>query len=98
MTTYVWRDGEVVEKNEAFRRSGAGVYVISDTLGSTLWHPATGKYTDSKSRFRQMTREAGCVEVGTDPSFNRPRREPIRLSKEERARDIKRTIDQLRSR
>ncbi len=97
MTTYVWRDGEVVEKNEAFCRSGSGVYVISDNM-ETLWHPATGKYTSSKSRFRQMTREAGCVEVGTDSSFNRPRREPIRLSKEERARDIKRTIDQLRSR
>ena len=96
MTTYVWRDGEIVEKNEAFRRSGSGVYVISDNMES-LWHPATGKYTSSKSRFRQMTREAGCVEVGTDSSLHR-KRESIRLTKEERSRDIKRAIEQLRSR
>ena len=96
MTTYIWRDGEIIEKNEAFRKQGHGVYVISDNMES-LWHPATGKYTSSKSRFRQMTREAGCVEVGTDSSLYR-KREPVRLTKEERSRDIKRAIEQLRSR
>lgn len=43
--------------------------IISDDLKSGvngLWHPATGARTDSKSHFRRMTRDTGCVEVGDD--------------------------------
>ena len=94
MTTYVWRDGEVVEKSSAQVRRAT--HIISDTMNET-WHPATGKHVSSKSRFRQMTKDAGCIEVGNDPSLYRKRQE-IRLSKDERSRHIKRAIDQLRSR
>lgn len=38
--------------------------VASDCLGENLKHPLTGKYTDSKSKFRQMTRENGGIEIG----------------------------------
>jgi hypothetical protein len=85
----------VVEKSSAQVRERAG-YIISDTMENT-WHPATGKYVSSKSRFRQMTRDAGCTEVGNDSSLYRKRQE-MRLSSDERSRDIKRAIDQLRSR
>lgn len=64
MTTYVFRNGRVVKKTGA-ERIGA-FYVHSDNLGSVLLHPVTGKRTDSKSRFRQMTRDTGHIEVGTE--------------------------------
>lgn len=41
--------------------------IITDSLPpGGLWHPATGKYVDSKSRFREFTKAAGCVEVGNE--------------------------------
>lgn len=44
-------------------------YVVSDNLPggvNGLFHHGVGKRTDSKSGFRRMTREAGCVEVGNE--------------------------------
>lgn len=65
MTTYVFRNGRVVQKSRA-KAMSAGFYVMSDNLGGMLLHPVTGKRTDSKSHFRQMTRDTGHVEVGTE--------------------------------
>jgi len=66
MTTYVFDKqlGKVVEKrgdNFTFQH-----YLISDSLSDRLLHPVTGKYHDSKSRFRQDTKAAGCEEVGNE--------------------------------
>lgn len=44
---------------------GKGPNVISDYLPE-LRHPSTGKIMDSKSQFRAVTREKGCVEVGNE--------------------------------
>lgn len=96
MTTFVLRNGALVEKHLAPLSTSGPQRHISDTMGLT-WHPATGKHLDSKSAFRRMTRDSGCREVGNDVPA-RPTRAPIRLSKQERARDIKRAIDTLRSR
>ncbi len=65
MTTYVFRNGRVVQKARSKAMSG-GFHVISDSLGGMLLHPVTGKHTDSKSTFRQMTRDTGHIEVGTE--------------------------------
>lgn len=65
MTTYVFRNGKVVQKSRA-KALNAGFYVMSDNLGGMLLHPVTGKHTDSKSSFRQMTRDTGHIEVGTE--------------------------------
>ena len=69
---YVYRDGKMVPKAEA-----APVYLaprsISDGMDG-LRHPVTGAIIDSKSRFRQITKDAGCVEVGND--VQRPQRKP----------------------
>ncbi len=97
MTTYVYRDGEVIAKSSQRVKARSGYYIISDTMPESIWHPAANKYTSSKSGFRQMTKDAGCVEVGNDSSLYRARQQ-IRLSKDERARDIKRAIDQLKGR
>ena len=67
--------------------------VISDNM-NMLKHHGTGKFTDSKRAFSRMTKDAGLVEYGTD--MPKPRN-PIRLSKEERVRDIKNAIEYLES-
>lgn len=47
-------------------------HVISDYLPDLLLHPSTGKRTDSKSLFRRMTRDTGCIEVGDQaPTANK---------------------------
>lgn len=62
---YTWRDGEFVELVD--RPVEARTQIITDSLPpGGLWHPATGKYVDSKSKFRQFTKAAGCVEVGNE--------------------------------
>lgn len=52
--------------------------VISDTLPDQLEHMgySDGRRTDSKSRFRQWTREAGLVEKGNDREGPRPVKAP----------------------
>jgi hypothetical protein len=74
------------------RLPNAAPYVISDTMDHT-WHPVTGQMIDSKAKFRQITRSAGCDEVGNDRF---PERTPERVSKP--GEDIKRAIEELRGR
>lgn len=68
--TLVWdrERGDLVPASEfyASRPVPRTASIISDSLGAPTWHPATGARTDSKSQFRRMTRDAGCVEVGND--------------------------------
>lgn len=40
-------------------------FVHADGMNKT-WHPANGKHYESKSEFRRVTREHGCVEMGND--------------------------------
>jgi len=66
LTTYVLRNGKLVEKSRAPPKSGA--FVVSDYLGAQLEHHgySDGRRTDSKSTFRRWTKEAGLVEKGND--------------------------------
>lgn len=44
-------------------------HVVSDSLPggvNGLFHHGLAKRTDSKSHFRRMTRDSGCVEVGNE--------------------------------
>ena len=59
--TYVWRDGEFVEITPPKARKLH--FIQEDTMGA-LRHPATGEMIDSKSKFRQATKNSGCVELG----------------------------------
>ena len=69
---FIWRDDKFIEIGE--RPVEARTQIITDSLPpGGLWHPATGKYVDSKSKFRQFTKAAGCVEVGNE--VQRDRRE-----------------------
>lgn len=44
-------------------------YVVSDSLPggvNGLFHHGAAKRTDSKSGFRKMTKDSGCIEVGNE--------------------------------
>lgn len=72
--TYVMRGGRLVRKRLAPPlETPHRVHVIGDVM-EPVKHMGTGAVLDSKSRFRQHTRDSGCVEVGTDPAGARPRR------------------------
>ena len=76
---WVWRDGKMVLKEQASHRMG--IYVIRDTIDET-WHPSDGKYYTSKSKFRQVTKAHGGIEVGnekqvTRQTWNRVTREDV---------------------
>ena len=95
MTTYVYRNGELVEKDKAPLREGG--YVISDEMTETR-HMADGRYYTSKKKFRQATRAAGCIEVGNETATMLKSREPIKLDPRKRREDIHRAIYELRNR
>lgn len=62
---YTWCDGDFIELVD--KPAEVKTQIITDSLPpGGLWHPATGTYVDSKSRFRQYTKAAGCVEVGNE--------------------------------
>ena len=74
MTTYVYRpDHELADDNGMVAKQFAGEryvassapQVISDHMDQT-WHPCDVKQYDSKSKFRQVTRAHGGIEMGTE--------------------------------
>lgn len=90
-TTYVLRDGELVEKHLAeplHEAHGAGPYVISDSM-NPIRSMADGRVHDSKSRYLQGVRDAGCRVVGND------RLDRTITSAPRAGADIKRAIQQL---
>jgi hypothetical protein len=84
MPTYVMRDGNLVEKNRDSWTDAP--QVISDTMEPTR-HMADGRMYTSKRKFRQATKDAGCVELGNEaPIMKRP----VPLDRQKRREDIKR--------
>lgn len=93
MTTYVYRNGQLVDKRLAPPRDvGRAPSVISDTM-SAMRHPITQKLMDSKSGFRAVTRAHGCVEVGTE--MQRDTRRMDGFDTNARKSDIARAISEL---
>lgn len=89
-STWVLRNGELVDKQtaEPLHAPSASHYVISDTMDGAT-HPCTGKMMDSKSAFRRVTREHGCVEVGNEHASPGQRHE---VSRGEIARELSRAF------
>ena len=82
MTTLVLRNGKFVDKAKADPLpSDPAFYVISDTMVA-IKHHGTGQITDSKAKFRRMTRASGCIEIGNEAP--KPR-QPIKLDRRQRA-------------
>jgi hypothetical protein len=96
MTTYVLRNGRLVEKNLA-QQLGELHYVISDEMPETR-HMADNKYYTSKAKFRAATRAHGCIEVGNETATLLKPRKPAELDRRKRADDIRRSIYELRNR
>lgn len=98
MTTYVFRDGKLVDKSTAAPREGnSAAYVITDEMAPTK-HMADGKEYTSKAKFRQATRAHGCVEVGNETSTLLKPRAPVVLDRRQRRDAIRQAIYQLRNR
>ena len=97
MTTYVYRNGELVEKSLAVpkHQSGSATHVIRDEMEPTK-HMADGQMYTSKAKFREATRAAGCVEVGNETATLLKPRQRVELSREQRRNEIRRAISQLR--
>jgi hypothetical protein len=92
-TTYVLRNGELVEKHlaEPLHRGDPTIHVIRDQM-DPVRNMADGRMYDSKSVYRRAVHSAGCRIVGNDKvtpsSAPLPRAGP----------DIRRAIAQLSSR
>lgn len=88
---FQWRDGEFVELG--VQPVEATTQIITDSLPpGGLLHPATGTYVDSKSRFRQITKAAGCIEIG-----NEVQRDTRQWGVPDLKGDIARTMERQRS-
>lgn len=72
---------------------GTAPNVISDNLSTHLRHMGTGRYLDSKSAFRKEDKAIGATCIGNETVKPRKYIEPPRPGP-----DIKRAIEQLRSR
>ncbi len=67
---YVWHNGTFVDVTDWKPAPRKTPYIIRDTMDA-LQHPATGEMFDSKSRFRDVTKAHGLVEVGNDSQKSR---------------------------
>jgi hypothetical protein len=74
----------------------ARFYVISDTM-DPLRHMANGKHYTSKREFREATKAAGCVEYGSETAHLLKPRVPVKLDRNKRREDIRRTIYDIRN-
>lgn len=99
MPTFVYRNGEIVDKRFAAPKEthGSAAYVISDEMPETR-HMANNKYYTSKAKFRQATRDNNCVEIGTETATLLKPRTPIKLDEGKRRDDIRKAIYDLRNR
>lgn len=101
-STFVIRNGRMVDKRQAAplnMSTDPRVYVIGDVMDPAK-HPGSGKVYDSKARFRADTRAMGFVEAGNDPAIRRDVgiNGRVKVSQADVAQDVKRAIEELRSR
>jgi len=94
--TYVMRNGELVEKHLAapLHASGEAPMIRTDGMDAVR-SMADGKMYDSRSRYYESVKRAGCEIIGNEraPFEKRPQFSPSPVGP-----DIKRAIEQLRSR
>lgn len=62
---YIWHNGEFVDVTDWKRPPSVFPAIHRDGMDAAI-HPATGETLDSKSRFREVTKAHGLVEVGND--------------------------------
>lgn len=100
MPTFVYRNGKIVDKRHAPSKegiNGSASFVISDVMSETR-HMADGKMYTSKAKFRQATRAAGCVEIGSETATMLAPRKPVVLDQGRRREAIQQAIYELKRR
>ncbi len=100
MTTFVYRNGKLVDKNKAGPKNeklGTASYVIRDEMEATR-HMADGNYYTSKTKFRKATRAANCIEVGSETATLLKPRQKVELDRGARREAIQRAVYELRNR
>ena len=95
MTTYVIRNGELVEKEKA-EPLGSTFSYISDHMDPLLHHAAM-RMIDSKSEFRRETKAHGCIEVGDSKNYGEKRLFTPKLDNRQRKEDIQKAVYQLKN-
>ena len=93
MTTYVMRNGRLVQKRHA--PPLRGVAVISDAMDIAQASRHRRNHRQQVGIPRRTPARSGCVEVGTETMREQPRYQPSVL---EIVHDVKRSIAELRSR
>jgi hypothetical protein len=87
------------------RQANQAPSVIPDEMDPT-WHPATGEIMTSKRKFRQMTKDSGCIEVGDQMPYMEKLAEQRKerfergeiTSERELHQDVERAIDEYNRR
>jgi hypothetical protein len=104
--SYVLRGGRLVPKHLAppLEHQARGPqselacpHYISDKIGDGvdgLWHPVTGEWMDSKSKFRAETEARGLTEMGNEPFPERRVQTEAEL-RAEGAKEIAETYDRI---
>jgi hypothetical protein len=104
--SYVLRGGRLVPKHLAppLEHQARGPqselacpHYISDKIGDGvdgLWHPVTGEWMDSKSKFRAETEARGLTEMGNEPFPERRVQTEAEL-RAEVAKEIAETYDRI---
>lgn len=76
--TYAWHD--LGDGRKVYRREPEPIgarshlptpYVVSDTMPPT--EHLDGRFYESKSTYRAVTKAHGCIEIGNDPARLRPK-------------------------
>lgn len=75
---------------------GSAPYVISDTMDPTR-HMVNNRMYTSKAKFRQATRDAGCIEIGSETAHMLKPRKPVMMDRGKRRDDIRRSIYDIRN-
>jgi len=91
MTKFVWSGGEWLDTTGWVPPRRKTPYIITDGMAHAV-HPATGQVLDSKSKFREITKQHGLIEVGND--YQTSQTKPV-MDRVERKRDIAKAIEQL---
>lgn len=88
--SFIWCPVEKRLVPKVRKQKGASApFVVSDSINPT-WHPADGKRYESKSRFRRVTKAAGCEEVGNERQVDRRQYDHVTRD------DVKRAMQMVR--
>lgn len=98
---YSWLELQKSDKRMFIGNEPVIIRYNSDGMDSTR-NMCDGKYYDSKSKFRKITKQYGCIEVGNETEYMMkkaqqkiPTKDQVYKNKKQRREDIKRAVWEL---